>query len=302
MTPRRPPNLAAVVGAAAALALVFDSSPAGAVPVSFDEAGFRVDVPADWPEVPELGEGVVANLRKNARIGRARLLTGGGAYASSAQGVALYVLWIVTEDRVDEPGLRVRRQLDAMNDRARAASLDAGDVKVDSWKEDVGARVASGLLVWRHVTNETRTLARALIFVDREGRLHEARVECVLRDDAAAALQRTCEQALASLAVTVPEAEQAPLGTIPGQGAVTVLPDGSEEPPSIEITDGADAGPLALETPRMAPAGAHVVPMAPPPAAAARTRQTTRLLLWGGGGLIVLAAVLYATRARWKAD
>lgn len=263
---------------------------AAASPVPFDEVGVTVTVPDAWPLIPELGDGIVGGFRDNLKLGNAQFTTGGKAYASTAQGVGLYVLWAVTDAAVQFPEPIIRAELDDLTERARLASIPVGTSEIVSFREELAARSAGAWIEYRVPANETRTLARALLFVDDQQRLHEVRVDCVLRDDVAATIRPGCEAALASLTITLPEARLAVIGKLPAAGAASA---GAGAPPADEPKPrpSSDAPRLGNPTP-----GATVMPEAP--VEDGGKKKTSRLLLYGGAGLIVLAAAMYFGRRR----
>ncbi|MBT8496195.1 MAG: hypothetical protein KJO07_24330 [Deltaproteobacteria bacterium] len=84
-----------------------------------------------------------------------------------------------------------------------------------SWEEATQDGMVGATLHWRHLSNETETMARQLVFADKDGRLRVFRAECVLSADASAEPRQACQAALSSLQVAVgPELRKA-IGELP---------------------------------------------------------------------------------------
>jgi hypothetical protein len=273
--------------------------PAGAVGMSM--IGLNVHAPAGWVGDQETSKDVLGQWDKDVKIPGLTaqdILTGGGSWVSVGGGGAFHVMWLLTNKApADVPGL-VRRELDATPGSARTEGARADGVEVVSWKEDLGATLASGTMEARNPRAGTRTFARVLMFSDRKGAFHEARIECFVADDADVAdARQRCLAALAATEITVPEADRLPIGAVPAAGPTS---DAAAPAPTAP-----GAGRLELDAPRpgasLGPERAGRVEADPPlrePKPPGQERSFSRLMLIGGGLFVIVALALTMGRKR----
>lgn len=203
-----------------ALAATFAPSAAGAAEVADATVGYRVLVADELTANPDLTRTVVGDFGGVNRFGGADFRANGHAYADAEKGIGLYVLWAVSIKPATNPGALVRAEISGK--KQRPVQLGA---EVVAWSEDVGAKLATASLEYRDAKSGVRTLLRTLMFAGPDGRLREIDVECALREDALAGTRKLCEDAMASLGVTVPEGElvvlEAATATATGKATAT---------------------------------------------------------------------------------
>jgi hypothetical protein len=257
----------------------------GTSTVLFEEAGVAVKVPDAWPYIQELTDGVIDSFKDDVSFGAAKVSVGGKAYADTDKGIGLYVLWAVSTDEVQYAEPVIRGEIDAMTERARHASLNDGETQIIAWKEEIAAKTAGGRIEYKQLSNETRTFARTMLFVDGKKRLHEARVECVTREDLTDQNRAPCEAALASLELKLADTDVAALGALPAS-----VPPGSS-------AAAADGGSLTTAAVPPSPSSGKPLPVTTS-TTAPKEKHASRFLLVGGAALVLLAIAMYMTRRR----
>jgi hypothetical protein len=271
----------ALFASAAALAIAAAASPATAAEATDATAAVRFELPDGLTESPEAARAASRSWAGTGRLGVTKFEGGGGAFVDRERGVVIYSLWLVTDEPVKALGAAARGELDALRARPREAGIP--DAAVTRWKEDLGPKVATAEIEYRTEELGTRTLARAAVFGDAGGRGHTIVLECVLRDDAPPDARAGCERALATLAPTLPDAQLAALGTVPG-AARQPGAGGADPALTLTTTDGGVDGrePILLG--------------GPPPRGGASGSSN---LIWVGGGvLVLLAAAMLFWRGR----
>jgi hypothetical protein len=273
--------------------------------VSLPDAGVSFQPPAGWSEDPTLARQVGRTFTTEAELVGAptiKLRTGARAWTSPAEAAekgVVHLLWMVAEEASPDIPATVRAQLDDARQRPRLTTIPGRSFELVSWNEQVEGKLAWGEIEWRHLENETRTLARTTLFVDAAGRVHEIRVECVMADGAGAVIAgdrlapRTgCEAAMKGVA-PLAEAALKSLGDVPGQGALKVTGDALVDEP-VRVDGG-----LELRTPTP---GASVMPSTPPHIVEkpepAENQRFSRMLLVGGGAVVILALAFTMGRKR----
>lgn len=197
-------------------ALAALAAPAAAAP----DDPYRIDVPAGWNLLPDqsqrLGEILTAELASTPPVP-------GLAFTAQARNwrgpdAGLVVTWLAATAPATDAPAAARALLEHMRATPTHAALDAGDTRVLSWREGAAEGTAEGHLAWQHAANGTTTLSRALVYLTAAGQPAMIRADCIIPaiDDATLAAPRAaCEAVLASLALTVPAAERAPLAALP---------------------------------------------------------------------------------------
>ncbi len=126
------------------------------------------------------------------------------------------------------------------------AALNDGDTKILSWRDSVEGGTAEAHLVWQHLANGTTTLSRALVYVTATGQPAIVRADCIIGEiiaagdgvnvGQAAPPRAACEAVLASLALTLPADQRAPLAALPPAGAATPASTGASTGAPSELT------------------------------------------------------------------
>ena len=253
-------------------------------------SGYHIDLPAGWDYDREAATALASRLLQERHYDGLRVDLGADAYISSDGGL-LYVTWVHASEPADEPELRVRRAFDGMRRGPAAAAAD-GTAELVSWKEDVRDSLAAGELEWRHSSNQTVTLVRALLWVSPDRHLRQVRAECVMRADRVEALRPACARTLASLTTTVPAAERGSLGAVPASGELRLAAPGGDAGAMLLVVESGDdtSGQASLR----APTEGGVLYQEPE----RRESGPDRRLLLVGGAILLAVAVYFTTRRR----
>lgn len=278
---------------------------------------YRIDVPAGWNLLPDqsqrLGEILTAELASTPPVP-------GLAFTAQARNwrgpdAALVVTWLGATTPARDAPAAARALLDHMHATPTDAALNDGDTKILSWRDSVEGGTAEAHLVWQHLANGTTTLSRALVYVSATGQPAIVRADCIIgeiinvEDVAQAAPPRAaCEAALASLALTLPADQRAPLAALPpagtaapastgaGTGAPTELTLDPGQPSQGTARRSSDLPPApSLRAP--APGSPGILAMQP----AAPEKRSPNWLYLIGGALLVGGAYL-VLRGRRAAD
>jgi hypothetical protein len=274
-----------------ALAALATAAPAATPEVAHADHTIDVD---GWQLRPELGARLAVQLAAQRQLDGLAVDLGVDAYASHG-GAMLYVTWLRAREPADEPALRVRRAFDELRAAPQHASPLVGSAEIVSWRETVAASLAEGQLVWRHLSNETETRVRALMWMSPDRLLRQVRAECVLATPATSAAATACDAALGSLRLTIAAAQRGALGVVPGAGSLQISPT-PELAPEIEI----DPAPPPDDQPAPADVGHGLPELAPPTQGAVlyqappapRPARDQTLLYVGGAMLLVLGLYL----------
>ena len=208
------------VGALAGLAL----AAAGVSPALGQDAApsprpawLRGSPPAGWVEMPSLSRSVGVSLRQSAPLGD--LATRSGALAHAERGVgAFYLSWIEADAPAPDGPAAIRVALDRVRHARLASSPDAQSTEELAHAEVVEGGVARADLTWRHVSNETLSRVRARAWLSPDGKPRLAVAECVVGTSGGAAplaVEKTCDAALASMEVAVPDGQRGALSAVP---------------------------------------------------------------------------------------
>jgi len=141
-----------------------------------------------------------------------------GAVAHVQRGVgAFYLAWLEADQVAPLPAEAVRGALDHVRESRLISSPEAHSTEELRYVERVAGGVAASELEWRHASNETLSLVRGFAWVTADGKPRLGTAECVVSTEggkAPAAVERACREALASVAVTVPDAQRGALAAL----------------------------------------------------------------------------------------
>jgi hypothetical protein len=268
---------------------------------------YRIDVPAGWDLLPDqsqrLGEILTAELASTPPVP-------GLAFTVQARNwrgpdAALVVTRLDATAPAKDAPAAARALFDHMHATPTHAALNAGDTKILSWRDSASAGTAEAHLVWQHLANGTTTLSRALVYLTATGQPAMVRADCIIgeivnvEDGASvgqtASPRAACEAVLASLALTLPADQRAPLAALPPAGtaapattgtatALTLDPGQPSQAPARGSSDFPPAPSL-----RAPPAGSQgILAMQP----AAPEKRSPNWLYLIGGALLVGGAYL----------
>ena len=304
-------GVALLSGGAVADPIGTDAVPevAGGPPVgsAAQPAGLTATPPPGWTEMPGLAKSVATALEQSGSFGALRGRAGARAWARPGTG-AFYLSWLVAGRPAEPPEAAVRRAFDRLREARVAASPQARSTEELRYADGVDDGVAEAHLEWRHLSNETMSLVRALAWVSPAGVPTLAKAECVIGapgGTAPPAVVARCRTALASLSLSLslpagsrgslsalapstPPAEQRFAVDAPPGGADSV--DGQGH--------GGASGPATLGA---VPTGAegHVLYRGPAPRQHARGMSGWLIAIGVG---ILLIAVLVTVRSRVRRD
>jgi hypothetical protein len=247
--------------------LLASTAHAASRPTKIDvaEAGVSLVPPTTWSESTSTAFGIGKSFAATAKLpGQAAVTTGVRSWlapAGSEGQPAFHAMWIVGKAPSDKAqlGALARQVIDQARERQR--QLDPRNFTLVGWQEARDGEVAIGQLEFTQPDVELRTLARTLVFVTADAKLHEVRLECLMADGVWAkpgapdgSARAACEAALASV-VPLNGKKLLPLGELPGAGTIRVTAE--EEAPTE----------MQLETPPLGSKPAESqLPAAPPPA------------------------------------
>src|SRR5688572_12928202 len=103
-----------------------------------------------------------------------------GALAVAQPGTgAFYLTWLVAP-RSSDAAAAVRRAFDRLRASRNDSSPTPASTEELRWSESVVDDVAEAVFEWRHLSNETASLVRALAWVASDGTPRMVKAECVL--------------------------------------------------------------------------------------------------------------------------
>jgi hypothetical protein len=127
---------------------------------------FAIEVPDALPASGPLANSIARDVSRTPYFGDRPADSGADAYAAQGQA-ALYVWWAVGEPTGDAAEA-IRAAFDRLRQAPFESSPQARSVTIDTWEEHLEGNVAKVAFSWRHLSNETLTLSRALAFADPE--------------------------------------------------------------------------------------------------------------------------------------
>ncbi|HLU65458.1 MAG TPA: hypothetical protein VKZ63_04255 [Kofleriaceae bacterium] len=254
--------------------------------------------PSGWEELPGLSRSVATTLEQSGAFGDLPGEAGAQAFADPGFG-AFYLSWLIAGAPAGSPPAAVRGAIDHVRASRAVSSPQAGSTEELAWSEALADGVAEARLDWRHLSNETRTMVRALAWVTPSGAPRLVRAECVISTSGGEAPQAAvsaCQAALDSVTVTPPAGERGELASLPASAPAGE--DGAAEPAGA-AAGGADlSGGAPPDTIGAAPAGEQKVLYAGP--TAEDKDSMSRWLILAGAALL-LAAVYLTFRSRRRA-
>ncbi len=273
---------------------------AAASPASAQE--YRVTPPAGWLEMPDLAASQDQTMVAGDPFGGLRFEVKVTAHAQPGEG-GFYTTWVAALEPAKNLGASVRAALDDGRSARMAASPQAGSTEELSYRESIAGGIAEAQLSWRHLSNETVSHSRALVWASEDGRPRMARAECVLGVSSGTDAQTACKAALASL-TPAPVGKLGNLGTVPA----ATRPDERRDPERFrlggESAEGQSEPSVASEQAASAsegpvlkpPSGGGVVYRELPDASDGSGGINKALVLIGG--LLLVAAIWYTSRRR----
>jgi hypothetical protein len=299
-------TLAAPAGAAPGAAPATGTTTGASAPTATPgDSPLRFEVPAGWEPLPEQSERITTELLGEllATPPVPDLTFTARAHTWRGPDAALVVTWLHAAANVESPSMAARALLDHMRATPADAALDPGDTRLVSWNEAVVQGMAEAELTWQHLANQTTTLSRALVFATADGRPGMVRADCVIAaiiDDTSRGgngAMAACEQALASLGITVPAARLASLDALP-----PARPD-APAAPATGAPASAPAGKPSGNTPAApslrAPGPGSDTVMIIPPSDAGKSSPPWLFLL---GGAVLVAGLYFTLRSRRDAN
>ncbi len=173
---------------------------------------FTFDAPANVPSAEAQAESQQVHVMRSSHFGERPRSAGAEAYAAQGQGV-IYVWW-AEGGQTGDPTASIRSAFDAILQGPELASPHVGSAQIDEFQEEVDDDVASIDLAWRHVSDRTVSLVRALAVATGDGEPKLAVAECVMRADAEDDMRPQCEGVLSSLAIATPAGGRAELAAL----------------------------------------------------------------------------------------
>lgn len=264
-------------------------------------AWVKASPPKGWNELPGLARSVATTLEQSRSFGDLRGRAGAQAFAQPGTG-AFYVSWLVADQPAPDAVQALRSALDAVRQSRVASSPEASATEELKYTESVNDNLADSSLEWRHLSNETMSLVRALAWVSPQGAPRLLKGECVVSTTdgkAPPAVDSACREALAALSAQVPPAERGALGALPAAAPATA--PASEEIVPSDPNAGSPAADekAAPDTVGAAPEGKQKVLYTGPPPAPKGDSMSRWFVILGGA---LLAAGLFLTyRARRRA-
>ncbi|HWM85676.1 MAG TPA: hypothetical protein VNO33_07555 [Kofleriaceae bacterium] len=208
-------------------------APATARPAAGQQpAWLQGAAPAGWSEEPSLGRSVGTALRQSGAFGELKARAGAVAHVQRGAG-AFYVSWLEADAPATLPAKTVRAGLDSIRESRVVSSPEARSTEELRYEEKLAGGMATAVLEWRHVSNETLSLVRSAAWLSADGKPRLAAAECVVGTSggkADPAVETACRVALATFAVAVPPAERGALAALP--------PSQVEAAPRLALGDG----------------------------------------------------------------
>ena len=269
--------VAAAVGASLMVAGAGAASAQSARP-----AWVSAEPPKAWTELPGLSRSIGTTLAQSGAFSEEPAEAGALAVAQPGTG-AFYLSWVVAPKSNDAPAA-VRRAMDRLRASRNDSSPTPASTEELRWTESAADGVAEAVFEWRHLSNETASLVRALAWVAKDGTPRMVKAECVLSTidgKTSPDVEKICRDALATVKVTAPAAERGPLAALPAS-------------PPPEAEPAADGEQPTVSAPPPGPPGKVLYTGPPPPA---KEKSSSRWFLVLGG--VLLVGGLYLTmRAR----
>lgn len=186
---RTVPLAAAALLASAAVAFGGDTA-------RIERAGFRVEMPAGWKELPE-----IANALENAVLGRTTDVVGDAvAHGDVTRGVVGIVLRVSAKKPVD----RVRPEIEAFHAAFRA-SVEGNGTRITSWKlTETSTRIVATM---EGEAPTVRLRGTAIAVVDKKGILHGWTAQCATTTRAGKRAADDCDAFLGSFQLTISDRE-----------------------------------------------------------------------------------------------
>ena len=240
-------NLLAPTVFAAAFALGV-AAPADAVAQTEADAGsvggedIGISTPDTWNSEPEVAVNLLAAFLATAELRHLGGKGGTAAYLKGGEG-AIYVAWVKASKQADDPGKEARGLLDRLKAEPKNSTSDKTSIEEVRYTEEKLGEAIDAQFIWRHETNETVTVSRALVWLNPDKLLRAVRAECVFNKDVAKELTKKCGSALSSLTVDdVEKGTALPLGKVAAPSGAAQpaaeVPAGTPEPgPSMTPAD-----------------------------------------------------------------
>jgi hypothetical protein len=249
--------------------------------------------PTGWTQDARLAGSVGTALLQSSPFGQVSTKAGAVAYVNAGVA-AFYLSWLEATDAAPKPADALRGALDQLRESRLASSSEPSSTEELRYDERVAGRTATAELEWRHLPNQTLSLVRGFAWATTDGKPRLGVAECVVGTTTGKAppdVEKACRQALASVAVAAPPAEQSAIAALPATrvGAADNDPApqqgeraGGTEPPTI--------GP--------APAKPGVLYRGPEPV---EERSAARWIILFGAALLVAALLLNMRANRRRA-
>ena len=188
-----------------------------------------IDTPAEWPEQPELADGIAKQLGKAVDFGGLEKVGGASAFVRPQTGI-IYVTWLATTEPAEKPEAAIRAALDQL----RASTEGGGETEELDYIERRAGPAIEVKRVWRHVPNQTITMSRSFFWKSPDSKLRLVRGECVFAETDQKTVAPVCEKALSTLtAEAIAGGGAGELGAVAGPeplAAGSALDAGSEGP------------------------------------------------------------------------
>lgn len=204
-------RLIIAAGLLVATATVARAAPAG------DHAS--ITLPDGFVERPRLAERVADSA------GFEDSNAGATAHVAEAGGAALYVTWADGRAPAENPAAVLETILTDIRAAPHDASPAEGSTVSVQWKLSEGENWLDAKHQWRHLSNETTTFTRALVYADTDGVVHVARADCVIAAGSPT-FEDACEKALASLELSGDASTRQAIAAMP------ILAPGEKPPPA----------------------------------------------------------------------
>jgi hypothetical protein len=257
--------------------------------------------PDGWAEMAGLARTIATGLLQSAPFGALPGQAGAAAHVERGAG-AFYLSWLEAERAGPAAAGAVRGALDRLRENRMVSSPEASSTEELRYAEEMADGLVEIELEWRHLSNESLSLMRGFAWLSSDGKPRLAVAECVVgtRDGAAApAVEKSCRDALASVAVVVPPAQRGALTALPpgraGAGAERFALGGGE-PATGAAADPATSRPGSPRPPAVGPAGPGGRVLYRGPDAPDKDSTSEWFILLGAG--LVIAALTITVRAR----
>jgi hypothetical protein len=256
---------------------------------------YEVAPPSSWQARPAEAKNLETALRATDHFGTTPFDVKSEAWLKDGSG-AMYITFLTANEPTTTPAESVRVLIDAVRQAPFAASTLATSIEINTWNESLKDNVADVEQTWKHLSNETVTHVRALLWLNSKRHLRELRAECVYAADSKAKVESLCDAALGSLRLTTSN-----------RGELTALPPPTDTaPPAMPALDKApaaapsdskidDGGELPPQTSIVPPGEGKVLYRGPEPSK--KASMDTKWFV-AGGVLLLLLAFYMTTRSR----